>query len=68
MKEKKEKKQKITTIGTSNYIIVPYEYVSVFNLEGVYYKLEVLDDGATLIYRRVTEEESKENEEEIIKQ
>lgn len=43
---------KITKIGGSNYIIVPAEYIKVFNMGQYVYDLEVSQDGKTLTYKQ----------------
>jgi len=41
---------KVTKIGDSHYIIIPSEFIKVFNLIKAEYDLNVKDDGNTLIY------------------
>ena len=52
---------KITKIGGSNYIIVPHEFIKVYGLENTSYKIEVINEGKTLIYRQVSEIQEQEN-------
>lgn len=44
-------KLRVTKIGGSNYIIVPSEFVKVFNLKNVEYDLVVKSGGQILIYK-----------------
>ena len=48
---------KIKKIGDSNYIIVPHEFVKVFDLTKYTYNLEVTNDGKTLRYKSVSTDE-----------
>lgn len=41
-------------IGDSIYIIVPSEFIKVFNLNEYTYNLEVSNDGKTLRYKRLS--------------
>ena len=59
---------KVTKIGGSNYIIVPHEYIKVYNLENAVYKLEVANKGKTLIYRQISEIENLPEDENIPKE
>ena len=59
---------KVTKIGGSNYVIVPHEYIKVHNLENAIYKLEVLNNGKTLVYRQILDVENLPEEENIPKE
>jgi antitoxin component of MazEF toxin-antitoxin module len=53
---------KITKIGGSNYIIVPSEFVKVYNLNKYIYNIEVSLDGKTLVYKQVSEDNEVQKE------
>ena len=43
--------------GASYYLLVPHEYMKVFKLSDHSYNLEVSNDGETLSYTRISNEE-----------
>ncbi len=44
---------RLKEIGSSHFLIVPHEFIKVFNLNKYVYFCEVSRDGKTITYRRM---------------
>ena len=52
---------RLKQIGDSKFLLVPHEYIKVFNLNEYVYLCEVLNDGKTITYKRMRKKDvSKE--------
>jgi len=47
-----ETKSKLKSIGTSQFFLVPSEYIKVFNLDEYDYRFEIEDEGKVLKFVR----------------
>jgi len=52
-----KKRTKIVSVGTGHYLLIPKKYVDVYEMmdfmEDYEYEVDVKDEGALIIYRRV---------------
>ncbi len=53
---------RIKKVGTSKWLLIPYEYIKIHNLDNYIYNLEVSKDGKRILFSRMRKDETKVEE------
>jgi len=55
---------RLKKVGTSKWLLIPWKYIEVYDLDKYVYHLEVSKDGKKIIFSRMREDETIQKKEE----